>query len=86
MENPKYNWVVRYCHINNRTTVYNFSGFKDSGKPGYAYKFENIEKFKTVQEAFDVMRKILELGDYNADVGRIHISTGDSYYFTGSKL
>lgn len=86
MDNPKYNWVVRYYAIDNPKVVHSFSGFKDTGKPGYAYKFDNIEKFKTVHEAFAVAKKIIELGDYNADICRIHAADGEAYYFTGSNL
>jgi hypothetical protein len=86
MENPKYNWVVRYYALNNPKTIYNFSGFKNSGKPGYAHKFDNIQKFKNVHEAFAAAKQILELGEYNADVCRIHAGNGESYYFTGTNL
>lgn len=87
LTNPPYNWVVRYCSLNeSKRTVYNFSGFKSNGTPGYAHKFDNIKKFKTAQEAFEAVRQIIDIGGYNAEACRIHIALGEDYYFTGNRL
>jgi len=87
LQQPKYDWVVRYHLQNNPTQQYNFSGFKEDGDPGYAFKFDNIEKFKTADEAFKVVKTLSELnegGKYVAQVSKIHIANGESYYFTNN--
>lgn len=80
------NWVVRYCHLDSPKKVQAFSKFKDSGEPGYAFKYENIHKFKTVREAFDVAKKLSETGKYKAVVNRIHKGKEETYYFSGLNL
>jgi len=80
------NWVVRYYSLDNIKNVYSFSKFRDSGEPGYALKYDNIHKFKTVHEAFDVAKQLAETGKYGAVVNRIHKARGEEYYFSGNNL
>ena len=81
MEPPKYSWAVRYYLPDKPQIMYNFSGYKKSGKPSYTNKYENIKLFRFYRDAFDVAKKLIETGEYMAGVYRICAGKEDHFYF-----
>jgi len=82
MEPPSFQWVVRYNDLKNPSRVLSFAGFKEDGKPSYAFKYENIQKFKYYKQAFEVAKKLITTDQYNASVMRLCAGRGDHFYFT----
>lgn len=83
LSSPPYNIVIRYWEKENPTEIYNFSSIdEESGKIISSDKFEEITKFKTPKEAFEVLRKLVNYENYTAKIYKINIARGNSYYFT----
>jgi hypothetical protein len=81
MEPFKYDWVVRYYPIGKPQTMRTFAGFKQSGKPSYTGKVENIKMFRLHKEAFEVARQLIDTEEYIADVFKIRAGRNDHFYF-----
>lgn len=82
MEPPAFQWVVRYNDIDHPARVLSFAGFKEDGSPSYAFKFDNIKKFKYYKQAFEVAKQLIVTNKYNASVMRLCAGKGDHFYFT----
>lgn len=82
MEPPVFQWVVRYNDLKDPTRTFSFAGFKEDGKPSYAFKLDNIKKFKYYKQAFEVAKQLILTDQYNATVMRLCAGKDDHFYFT----
>jgi len=78
-------WIIRYAPATDQSKQHIFAGYKDNGNIKYAFKYENMARYQSSDEAMRAALELLKHGDYIVDVRKIH-PVGDPithYYLSG---